>query len=102
MNSYCRTLVHHAIASQLRIDETSIEDAHTLDQLGVDPLDLVLIVLRLEQFDQGQDDFPLAALANARTVGDLVLLADLWQQRGHDAGSADGHGLVRGSVALRG
>jgi acyl carrier protein len=80
MNSYCRTLVHRAIASQLRIDDASIDDAQTFDELGMDPMDLVLVVLRLEQFDRGQGDFPLAALAEARTVGDLVLIVDLWLQ----------------------
>jgi hypothetical protein len=35
-------------------------------KLGLDPLDLVLVVLRLEDFDRGNGDFPVAALAHAR------------------------------------
>ena len=82
MNSYVQTLVHRAIASQRRIDDASVADAHTFEELGIDPLDLVLDVLRLEDLDRGQGDFPLTALADARTVGDLVLLVDLWLQQG--------------------
>jgi acyl carrier protein len=103
MNSYLQTLVHRAIASQLRIDDASIDDAHTFEELGIDPLDLVLVVLRLEDLDRGQGDFPLTALADARTVGDLVLLADLWLQQGTMPGpvqsSVQSSGPRRRSVA---
>jgi acyl carrier protein len=99
MNSYSQTLVRHAISSQLRIDEASIEDAHTLEELGMDPLDLVLVVLRLEHLDRGQGDFPLTALAHARTVGDLVLLVDLWLQQDTMSGPDQSVGSRRRSVA---
>jgi len=81
MKSPSQTLVHHLLASRLQIDDTSIEDAHPFDELGLDPLDLVLVALRLEDLDRGEGDFPVSALAQARTVGDLVALVDLWLQR---------------------
>jgi hypothetical protein len=46
----------------------------------LDPLDLVLVVLRLESLDRGKGDFPVAALDRATTVGDLVALVDRWLQ----------------------
>jgi Phosphopantetheine attachment site len=99
MNSYLQTVVHHAIACQLRLEDASIEDAHTFEELRMDPLDLVLVVLRLEDLDRGQGDFPLTALADAKTVGDLVLLADLWLQQGTTPGSGQSLGPQRRSVA---
>jgi acyl carrier protein len=78
MNS--RSLIHHLVATQLRIDERSIHDTDSFAELGLSPLDLVLIVLRLEDFDRGDGSFPLAALEGARTVGDLVTLVDVWVQ----------------------
>jgi acyl carrier protein len=75
-----RSLIHHLVATQLRIDEPSIHDADTFAELGLSPLDLVLVVLRLEDFDRGDGSFPLTALEGARTVGDLVTLVDVWVQ----------------------
>lgn len=99
MNPHTQALVHSLLASQLQIPEESIDDAHTLDALGLDPLDLVFVVLRLEQFDRGKGDFPLAALADARSVRDLVLLVDLWLQRGTTPGRLQTTGPARRSVA---
>jgi len=69
------------VASQLRIDDASIDDAHRLDELGLAPLNLVLVVLRLEDLDGGGGSFPLATLDRVRTVGDLVTLVGLWLRR---------------------
>jgi acyl carrier protein len=80
MNSHSRTLVHQLLASQLHIDERSIDDELHFEELGIDPLDLVLVVLRLEDVHRGQGEFPIAALEGARTVDDLVLLVDIWLQ----------------------
>jgi hypothetical protein len=71
-------LVRSLVAFQLRVTARSIEDATTFDELGMMPLDLVLVVLRLESFDRGAGDFPLAALDEAKTVGDLVALVERW------------------------
>jgi len=80
MPSPAEGIVYHLLASHLGVDETSFGDADGLEALGLDPLDLVLVVIRLEDLAGGDGDFPLAALAQARTVGDLVALADLWLQ----------------------
>jgi acyl carrier protein len=78
MDSSSRALVHHLLASQLQVDEASIDDAHRFEELGLDPLHIVLVVLRLEDFDRGNGDFPVDALDHATTVGDLVALVDRW------------------------
>jgi acyl carrier protein len=78
MNSLYQALVHDALATQLQTDVASVQDADRLEDLGLDALDLVFVVLRLEDLDRGAGDFPLDALAYASTVGDLVALVDLW------------------------
>jgi acyl carrier protein len=78
MNPHTQALVHSLLASQLGIPDESIEDTQTFDALGLDLLDLMFVVLRLEQFDSGKGDFPVAALDNARTVADLVELVQGW------------------------
>jgi acyl carrier protein len=94
-----QSLIHHLVATQLRIDEPSIHDADTFDELGLSPLDLVLVVLRLEDFDRGDGSFPLGELEDARTVGDLVTLVDLWVQRDGAPSRVEGPGYARSSVA---
>jgi acyl carrier protein len=81
MRSHARAIVHHLLASVLRIDDQSIEDAHGFDQLGLDSLDLVLVVLRLEDFYRGAGEFPVTELAHAGTVSDLVTLVHAWLRR---------------------
>jgi hypothetical protein len=78
MGSSSQALVHHLLASQSRIDEASLTAAHRIDQLGLGPLDLVLVGLRVEALHRGHGDFPVAALDYATTVGDLVTLVDRW------------------------
>jgi acyl carrier protein len=80
MPSPSQGIVYHLLASHLGVDQASIGDADALDALGLDPLDLVLIVIRLEDLG-GEGDFPMAALAHATTVADLVDLVDIWLQR---------------------
>jgi acyl carrier protein len=78
MNSPAHALVHRLFATHLRIDQASIAEANRFDELGVDALDLVLLVLRLEDLDPGHRDFPVDLLEEARTVGDFVALVSLW------------------------
>jgi acyl carrier protein len=66
------------LAVQLETNDEAIEDAQILDELGLDPLDLVLFVLQLEELAGGDDEFPLLGLDRAKTVGDLVALVDVW------------------------
>ena len=81
MDTSPQALVHQILASRLRVDEASIRDADRFDDLGLTPLDLVLVVLRLDRLDRGDGEFPLYALDHATTVGDLVELVELWLQR---------------------
>jgi acyl carrier protein len=80
MNTVSRsqTLVHHLLALQLQTSDEAIDDAQSLDDLGLDPLDLVLFVLRLEELAGGDEEFPLLGLDRAETVGDVVALVDVW------------------------
>jgi acyl carrier protein len=81
MDTSPQALVHQLLASRLHIDETAIGDTDRLDDLGLTPLDLVLVVLRLDRLDRGSGEFPVSALDHATTVGDLVDLVDVWLQR---------------------
>ncbi len=74
-----QTLVHRLIARRSRRDEASIHDADRFEDLGLGPLDLVLIVLQLDGLDpDGQ--FPVLALAQVTTVGDLFDVVETWLQ----------------------
>jgi acyl carrier protein len=88
MNSPSQALVHALLAAHLHVDHASITDLAALDDLGMDPLDLVLVVVRLEDLDRGAGDFPVAALEHTRTVGDLVTLVEHWWQCQRPAKSA--------------
>ncbi len=81
VNSHTQALVHSLVASQLRIDDVTIDDANRLEELGLDPLNLVLVVLRLEDLDGRGGSFPLIQLDLVETIGDLVALVDLWLHR---------------------
>ena len=80
MNTSPQVLVHRLVASRLHIDEAAIKDTDRLDDLGLAPLDLVLVVARLDGLDAGDGEFPLFALEHATTIGDLVDLVELWLQ----------------------
>jgi acyl carrier protein len=81
MSSHSRALVYHLLATRSQVDKACIADTTRFDELGLDLLDVVLVVLRLEHFDRGDGDFPFAALEHATTVGDLVALVELWLQQ---------------------
>jgi acyl carrier protein len=99
MNSPSQALVHNLLASHLQVDAESLEDGDTLVELGLDALDMVLVVLRLEDLCGGEGGFPLGALAHARTVGDFIALADRWLQEDTMPYPAYGFGSRRGSAA---
>ena len=87
-------IVRFALALHLETDPRGIESGQRLEEdLGLDPLDLVLVVLRVEElgdvprpaFDgsaatiaQSRVEFPVADLEGLRTVGDLVELVERW------------------------
>ena len=66
---------------RLHVAEASIQDTDLFDDLGLTPLDLVLVVLQLDKLDTGDGEFPLYALDQATKVGDLVDLVELWLRR---------------------
>jgi acyl carrier protein len=80
MDTTPQALVHRLLASRLRVDEASIKDTDRFDDLGLGPLDIVLVVLQLDRLDRGDGEFPVLALEHATTVGDLVDLVELWLQ----------------------
>lgn len=49
--------------------------------LGLDALDLVTIVLRLEDLEPWHGEFPVTRLESVVTVEDLVLLHESWCER---------------------
>lgn len=70
-------LVRLALALHLDLEPDTITIAARLeDDLGLDALDLVLVLLRLEEL--GEAELPVADLENAETVADLVDLVDAW------------------------
>jgi len=99
MSSPSQALVHHLLATRLRIDAESIDDADDLDELGLDALDKVFVVLRIEDLCGGESDFPIAEVAHAKTVGDFVALVDLWLQEDTTPYRVAGPGSRRGSAA---
>jgi acyl carrier protein len=70
-------IVRFALALHLKAQPSHIELHHRLEQdLGLDPLDLVLVVLRLEEIEEAE--FPVADLETVMTVGDLVAVVRSW------------------------
>lgn len=70
-------IVRFALALHLEAEPYEIEEHQRLEEdLGLDPLDLVLVVLRLEEL--GEVEFPVADLEGIRTVGDLVAVVRRW------------------------
>jgi acyl carrier protein len=89
MNSPSQALVCALVASILQTNET-LKAEDSLDELGLDTLDLVLLATKLEELEPGNGAFPLETLAHARTMGDLVELVDVWSQSDTNPGSIDG------------
>ena len=70
-------IVRFALALHLRCDPDEITEAQRLkEDLALDPLDLVLIALRLEEV--GDSEFPVDALAEVSTVADFVDAVRAW------------------------
>jgi acyl carrier protein len=79
MNSASQALVYVMIAAILQTDD-ALKDSDVLGELGLDGLDLVRFAMKLEELEPQNGTFPLAELARARTMGDLVKLVDNWSQ----------------------
>ena len=78
MHSASQVLVYTLLAPLLPTDKVPIEDADLIEELGLDPLDLALVAIKLEELEPQNGSFPLAALRDAKSVGDLVDLVDGW------------------------
>jgi acyl carrier protein len=78
MNGSADPMVRHLLARRLGTAPERILGAHDLaHDLGIDPLDLVLVALDLEEVER--DEFPIAKLETVRTVDDLSRLVCSWQ-----------------------
>lgn len=72
-------IVRFALALHLRIDpEYILEQQRLKEDLSLDPLDLVLVALRLEEI--GGSEFPVDTLANVSTVADFVDTVRAWSR----------------------
>lgn len=79
IKDYELELVCFSLALHLNIDPAAIHPLMSLEgDLGLDPLDLVLVVLRLEEL--GDAEFPIADLEGIHTVNDLACLLRSWSQ----------------------
>ena len=88
MNDAWDDRVRHALARHLKTDPLLLGPADRLgEDLGLDALDLVLIVLAFEE--QAKVEFPMGDLQSVRTVADLASLTRAWLSA-HDAGGALG------------
>jgi acyl carrier protein len=68
------------LATYVGLDRGPIADALRLrEDLALDLVDLVMIARRLEE-EAGSDEVPIAVLARARTVSELVELLGGWHR----------------------
>jgi acyl carrier protein len=77
MNTDPLKLVRTAVARYLAIDCDAVDASHSLESdLGLAPLAVVLVALRLEQDERLA--FPIARLEGVRTVAELAAVARAW------------------------
>jgi hypothetical protein len=76
------SLVCRLLAARLRVDEALLKETDRLDELGLTPLDVALLLLRLRRRHLGYAEFPIYLLRSATTVGHLAQLVELWFQSG--------------------
>ncbi len=73
MNDSSESTIRRALAERLSLHPSAIRAEHRLEEdLGIDPLDLVLIVLDVT--DELRKVMAFESLAEVRTVGQLVSL----------------------------
>ena len=71
MRTLLEELVGSIVARHLNVSPAAIHPGSDLQRdLHLDPLDLVLIALRIEEVEGSE--FPIGRLEQARSVGDLV------------------------------
>jgi len=80
--NYRSDMVRFGLATHLRRDLKSIHDSQRLhEDLGLTPIDLVWVAMRVEALAFGGSEFPVEPLSHAQTVGDLVAALDDWASR---------------------
>jgi acyl carrier protein len=80
MNASADALVRELLSLRLWTPPDRIQPRLDLRRdLGMDPLDLVLVALDLEEIEG--DEFPVADLESVRTVADLERLVRIWLAR---------------------
>lgn len=76
-----RAVVHSMIAPHAQLARVPVDDARTVEELGLEPLDLIVIVLQLEALGELRCEPALERLGDVRTVGAFVALVDAWRTR---------------------
>ena len=79
MTTSSRAMVHYFVARHAGIVGRALLDRETFDELGLDSLDLVLIVVQLQTIAALRDDVALQDLEHVRDIGELVALVDVWR-----------------------
>jgi hypothetical protein len=75
------SLVRRLLAARLQIDDASLEETDRLNDLGLTPLAVALVVLQLHRGHPGHANFPVYALRSVTTVGHLAQLVEIWLQQ---------------------
>jgi acyl carrier protein len=95
MNDSLNRLVCEVVARHLQLEPRAIDAQKTVQEdLELDPLDLVLIALRIEELER--IEFPIARLEYVRTVGDIVKIV-----RAAHAGDAEAPASPDSGVRLQ-
>ena len=81
MKPTSRQLVYRVVAARAGIGPSLVDDQDSVDDLGLDELDVILMAAQIGALADLRDECPWHALSQARTVGDLVALVDTWRAR---------------------
>jgi hypothetical protein len=81
MKPTSRQLVCRVIAARAGIGPSLVDDQDSMDDLGLDELDLILMAAQIGALADLRDECPMHAFSQASTVGDLVAFVDAWRAR---------------------
>ena len=98
MDTSHQALVHQLLASRLRVGAECIRDTDRFDELGLTPLDLVLVVLRMESIESSmRSKLPKrpGSEVSVLSIPTMIASAPAWA-------AAEAYSLLFcGSVAIR-
>ncbi len=84
--SYCSDMVRYGLATHLGLDLKDLHDDQRLrEDLGLQPIDLVWVAMRVEALAVGVGEFPVGPLIRVSTVGDLIGAFDAWALQARDS-----------------